>query len=69
MSAPRRGWGGSAACDAEDGGGDGGQRAREELGAEEQGRDRPRRHHKHPLRQVSNRIIVLIFSHRTSALS
>ena len=69
MSAPRRGWGGSAACDAEDGGGDGGQRAREELGAEEQGRDRARRHHKHPLRQVSNRIIVLIFSHRTSALS
>ena len=37
MSAPRRGRGGSAACDAEDGGGDGGQRAREKFGAEEQG--------------------------------
>ena len=61
ISAPRRGRGGSAARDAEDGGGDGGQRAREELGAEEQGRDRPRRHHKHPLRQVSSRIFVLMF--------
>ena len=37
MSAPRRGRGGSAARDAEDGGGDGGQRAREKFGAEEQG--------------------------------
>ena len=61
ISAPRRGRGGSAARDAEDGGGDGGQRARKELRAEEQGRDRPRRHHKHPLRQVSSRIFVLMF--------
>ena len=37
MLAPRRGRGGSAARHAEDGGGDGGQRAREKFGAEEQG--------------------------------